>query len=60
MLPLMKVLLVGFKIISRPLNNVLKRLFTHRFLFMHRFIGYCGQKAHRFEIKLNRKFVSSD
>jgi hypothetical protein len=27
---------------------------------MHRFIGQCGQKAHRFEIYLNRKFVNSD
>lgn len=56
----MKLLLVGFKIISRPLNNLLKRIFTHRFAFMHRFIGQCGQKAHRFEIYLNRRFVSAD
>ena len=55
----MKVVLVGFKMISRPLNNILKRMFTHRFLFMHRFISYCGQKAHRFEIYLNRTVVGS-
>jgi hypothetical protein len=60
MLPLMKVLLVGFKILSRPLNNVLKRVFTHRFLFMHRFIGICGQKAHRFEIYINRRVAAGD
>lgn len=56
----MKLLLVGFKIISRPLNNFLKRVFTHRFAFMHRFIGLCGQRAHKFEISLNRRFVSAD
>lgn len=60
MLPMMKILLVGFKIISRPLNNILKRVFTHRFQFMHRFIGYCGQKAHVFEIHLNRKIVNNN
>ena len=60
MLPLMKLLLVGFKIMSRPLNNMLKRIFLHRFAFMHRFIGMCGQKAHRFEIYLNRRFVSTE
>ena len=58
MLPLIKVLLVTFKIISRPMNNVLKRVFMHRFHFMHRFIGTCGQYAHRFEIYLNRKIVT--
>jgi len=42
MLPLMKLLLVAFKIISRPMNNILKRVFTHRFAYMHRFIGKCG------------------
>lgn len=56
----MKVLLVGFKIMSRPLNNILKKVFTHRFQFMHRFIAYCGQKAHVFEIKLNRKIVNNN
>ena len=55
----MKVLVVAFKILSRPLNNVLKRVFTHRFQFMHRFIGFCGQQAHRFEIHLNRKIVNN-
>lgn len=60
MLPLMKILLVGFKIVSRPLNNILKRVFIHRFHFMHRFIGYCGQKAHTFEIHLNRTIVNSN
>eukprot|EP00347_Sterkiella_histriomuscorum_P010651 403375454 len=60
MLPLMKVLLVGFKIISRPLNNILKKVFIHRFQFMHRFIGYCGQKAHVWEIQLNRKIVNNN
>ena len=59
MLPLIKVLLVTFKIISRPMNNVLKRVFMHRFQFMHRFIGTCGQYAHRFEIYLNRKIVNT-
>ncbi len=59
MLPLIKVLLVTFKIVSRPMNNILKRVFTHRFHFMHRFIGTCGQYAHRFEIHLNRKIVNN-
>lgn len=59
MLPLMKLLLVGFKIISRPMNNILKRVFTHRFAYMHRFIGKCGQASHRFEIYLNRKIVNT-
>ena len=59
MLPVMKVALVGFKIISRPLNNILKRVFTHRFQFMHRFITIFGQQAHRFEISLNRKVVNN-
>lgn len=27
---------------------------------MHRFIGYCGQKAHVFEIQLNRKIVNNN
>ncbi len=31
----------------------------HRFAVMHRFIGRCGQAAHRFEILLNRKIVNS-
>ena len=55
----MKLLLVGFKIISRPLNNILKRVFAHRFAMTHRFIGRCGQAAHRFEIYLNRKIVNT-
>ena len=55
----MKVLLVGFKMISRPLNNVLKRIFTHRFAMMHKFIERCGQAAHKFEIYLNRKIVNT-
>jgi hypothetical protein len=55
----MKLLLVGFKIMSRPLNNLLKRIFMHRFAFMHRFIGRCGQAAHRFEIYLNRRVVNN-
>jgi hypothetical protein len=42
MLPLMKLMLVGFKIVSRPLNNYLKKVFTYRFMFMHRFITLCG------------------
>jgi hypothetical protein len=60
MLPVMKVVLVGFKIISRPMNNVLKRVFTHNFHFMHRFIMLFGQQAHRFEIYLNRKVVNNN
>ena len=60
MLPLMKVLLVSFKILSRPLNNILKRVFTHRFQFMHSFIALCGQQAHKFEISLNRKIVNTN
>lgn len=56
----MKLLLVGFKLVSRPLNNVLKRIFLHRFMFMHRFISKCGQGAHRFEIYLNRRVVASE
>ena len=59
MFPIMKFLLVGFKMLSRPLNNLLKRVFTHRFAVMHRFIGRCGQVAHKFEIYLNRKIVNS-
>ena len=59
-LPLIKVLLVTFKIMSRPMNNILKRVFTHRFQFMHRFIGSCGQYAHRFEIHMNRKIVNNN
>ena len=58
MLPLIKVLILAFKILSRPLNNILKRVFTHRLQFMHRFIGLCGQQAHKFEIHLNRKIVN--
>lgn len=57
MLPLIKVLLVGFKIMSRPMNNVLKRVFIHRFHFMHKFMGSCGQYAHKFEVYLNRKIM---
>lgn len=60
MLPLMKVVMVGFKIVSRPLNNVLKRVFTHWFMFMHRFITYFGQKAHFFEVYLNRRVVNNE
>eukprot|EP00347_Sterkiella_histriomuscorum_P011822 403370970 len=60
MLPLIKVLLVTFKILSRPLNNVLKRVFMHNFVFMHRFIGVCGQKAHQYELYLNRRIVSDN
>lgn len=60
MLPVIKVLLVGFKIVSRPMNNILKRVFTHRFQFMHRFIMLFGQQAHRFEIYLNRKVVNNN
>jgi len=56
----MKVLLVGFKLVARPLNNILKRVFTHRFEFMHRFIAFFGQKAHRFEIYLNRRIVNGE
>ena len=56
----MKLLLVGFKLVSRPLNNVLKRIFMHRFMFMHRFIGKCGQGAHRFEIYLNRRVAAGE
>ena len=59
MLPLMKVLVVAFKILSRPMNNILKRVFTHRFQFMHTFIAMCGQGAHRFEIHLNRTIVNN-
>ncbi len=59
MLPVIKVLLVGFKIVSRPMNNILKRVFTHRFHFMHKFITLFGQQAHRFEIYLNRKVVNN-
>ena len=55
----MKVLVVAFKILSRPMNNILKRVFTHRFQFMHHFIAICGQQAHRFEINLNRKIVNN-
>ena len=58
MFPIMKFLLVGFKMLSRPLNNLLKRVFMHRFAVMHRFIGRCGQAAHKFEIYLNRKIVN--
>ena len=60
MLPVMKLAIVGFKIMSRPMNNYLKRIFTHRFVFMHRFIGICGQKAHEFEIYMNRKVVNNN
>lgn len=56
----MKLALVGFKIMSRPLNNILKRVFTYRFQFMHRFITICGQKAHQFEIYINRKVVNNN
>ena len=59
MFPIMKFLLVGFKMLSRPLNNLLKRVFMHRFAVMHRFIGRCGQAAHKFEIYLNRKIVNA-
>ena len=31
----------------------------HRFAVMHRFIGRCGQAAHKFEIYLNRKIVNA-
>ena len=56
----MKFLMVGFKIMSRPLNNLLKRVFLHRFMFMHRFIARCGQGAHRFEIYLNRRVAAGE
>jgi hypothetical protein len=40
------------------MNNILKRVFTHRFALLHRFIGRFGQASHRFEIYLNRKIVN--
>ena len=60
MLPLIKVLLVTFKILSRPLNNIIKRSFHHRFIFMHRFITIFGQKMHVFEAYLNRRIVNTN
>jgi Optic atrophy 3 protein (OPA3) len=56
----MKLLLVGFKLISRPLNNILKRIFMHRFTFMRNFICKWGQGAHRFEIYLNRTVTQQE
>jgi hypothetical protein len=60
MLPVIKVALVGFKIMSRPMNNILKRVFTHRLQFMHRILTIFGQHAHKFEIYLNRKVVNNN
>jgi len=55
----MKFALVCFKIMSRPINNNLKKVFQHRFHSLHHFIGVCGQKAHEFEIKLNRRLTNT-
>ena len=60
MLPLLKIFIVTFKILSRPMNNVLKRVFTHRFQFMHRFIAIGGQKFHYYEIYLNRLIANGN
>jgi hypothetical protein len=60
MLPLQKGLLVGFRMLSRPINNSLKVVFTHRFLFMRRFMIHCGQYSHRFELFINRKITNQD
>ncbi len=60
MLPLIKLLLVGFKIASRPMNNVLKKVFMHNFHSMHRILGLFGQRAHRYEIFLNRLIVNTN
>ena len=58
MLPAVKLFTASFKIISRPLNNYLKKFFAHRFIFMNNYIIFFGQNAHKFEIFLNRKIVN--
>jgi len=53
-LPVIKLLLATVRLLSRPVNNHLKKFFTHRFVFMSHFFEACGGKAHEYEVKMNR------
>ena len=56
-LPLFKVILVMFKMVSKPLSGGIKEFVRHNFTDRRLFI-YLGNKANIFEIKINRKLIN--
>ena len=54
--PVIKLLFVGFKYASRPLNQVIRGMIKARGQqsIYRRFLVQCGQYAHVYEVKLNR------
>ena len=57
--PLFKGMIVLTKTISKPLSNWLKLVLIHRFKKGSILFKWIGNKAHYFEIKVNRKILNS-
>ena len=60
--PVIKLLFVGFKYASRPLNQVIRGMIKARGQqsIYRRFLVQCGQYAHIYEVKLNRYIQQED
>ena len=57
--PIYKILIVGFKTVSRPLNSMLIKALKSRGNFTTLFRQF-GQLAHRYEIRLNQFIIKDD
>ena len=60
--PVIKLLFVGFKYASRPLNQIIRRMISARgqTSIFRTFLVNCGQYAHIYEVKLNRYIQKED
>ena len=56
-LPLLKVVIVCFKMVSKPITGLLKEYIRHNF-GKHRVFIYLGNKANALEMKVNRKMIN--